>query len=87
MFILSQSDTVQNLSSLTLKTKELWKGVENIPLPSAKKPCAYRVKNRNFGYLCGPGSFDFHRCLCETRKTAICLQVNPGLKTKRSSHS
>ena len=29
LFILSQSSSVQNLSSLTLNTKELWRGVEN----------------------------------------------------------
>ena len=35
MFILSQSSSVQNLSSLTLKTKELWRGGEKHPPPSA----------------------------------------------------
>ena len=49
MFILSESISVQNLSSLTLKTKELWKGVENTPPPQCysetKKPSAYRVKS------------------------------------------
>ena len=30
LFILSQSNSVQNLSSLTLKTKELGRGVENM---------------------------------------------------------
>ena len=34
---------MQNLSSLTLKTKELWRGVEN---NETKKPSAYRVKER-----------------------------------------
>ena len=41
-FILSQSNSVQNLSSLTLKTKELWRGVENTPpgpTPAKKARC------------------------------------------------
>ena len=33
LFILSESNSVQNLSSLTLKTKELWKGGGNTPPP------------------------------------------------------
>ena len=33
LFILSESISVQNLSSLTLKTKKLWKGVETPPPP------------------------------------------------------
>ena len=33
MFILSESISVQNLSSLTLKTKELWKGGWKTPPP------------------------------------------------------
>ena len=35
LFILSESISVQNLSSLTLKTKELWKGGGKHPPPSA----------------------------------------------------
>ena len=51
MFILSESISVQNLSSLTLKTKELWKGGGKHPPPpqwynETKKPSAYRVKVR-----------------------------------------
>ena len=49
MFILSESISVQNLSSLTLKTKELWKGGGKHPPPpqcynETKKPSPYRVK-------------------------------------------
>ena len=49
LFILSESNSVQNLSSLTLKTKELWKGGGKHPSPpqcynETKKPSAYRVK-------------------------------------------
>ena len=53
LFILSESISVQNLSSLTLKTKELWKGGWKTPPPpqcynETKKPSAYRV-NWHFG--------------------------------------
>ena len=47
MFTLSQSNSVQNSRSFTLKTKELWRGVENSPhagATPAKKPSANRVK-------------------------------------------
>ena len=47
MFILSQSNSVQNLSSLTLKTKQLWRGGKHPPPPvlhQPKKPGADRVK-------------------------------------------
>ena len=52
MFILSESISVQNLSSLTLKTKELWKGGGKHPPPpqcynETKKPSAYRVNDEN----------------------------------------
>ena len=49
LFILSQSSSVQNLSSLTLKTKELWKGGGKHPqcYNETKKPSAYRVKLKN----------------------------------------
>ena len=57
MFILSESISVQNLSSLTLKTKELWKGGGKHPpqcYNETKKPSAYRVKARfdTSGYSC-----------------------------------
>ena len=46
--MLSQSNSVQNLSSLTLKTKELWGGWKTSPmLHQPKKPSAYRVKRHN----------------------------------------
>ena len=46
--MLSQSNSVQNLSGLTLKTKELWGGWKTSPmLHQPKKPSAYRVKRHN----------------------------------------
>ena len=49
LFILSENISLQNLSSLTLKTKELWKGGGKHPPPpqcynETKKPSVYRVK-------------------------------------------
>ena len=48
LFILSQSSSVQNLSSLTLKTKELWRGGWKTPPPlcynETKKPVLIGIR-------------------------------------------
>ena len=48
MFILSQSNSIQNLSTLPLKTKELggWKTAPPQCYTSQKKAGAYRVKQQ-----------------------------------------
>ena len=54
LLILSESISVQNLSSLTLKTKELWKGGGKHPPPPVlqrDKPSAYRVKNLSWSLI------------------------------------
>ena len=56
LFILSESISVQNLSSLLLKTKELWKGGGKHPPPpqcynETKTPSAYRVKRMCFNQI------------------------------------
>ena len=62
IFILSQSDSVQNLSSLTLRTKKLERGQKHSPPspppPGAtldQKPSAYRVKH-------APGNRTMSQC-------------------------
>ena len=45
IFILSQSNSLQNWNSVRLKTKDFWRGWKTSPLlHQPKKPVAYRVK-------------------------------------------
>ena len=90
IFILSQSNSVQNLSSLTLKTKELWRGVENNPprsYTSQKSPVLIGLRRR---MICSEAFWQLDECNCPgevvpCKMNWFDLSLNVWSSYKRSS--
>ena len=84
LFTLSESNSVQNLSSLTLKTKELWKGGGKHPPPSAttrqKSPVLIGLKADSHPW---PTSTRYHnfiyarKLVISNSRYQICLVLLP----------